>query len=108
MLVQPPAEKWRPPALAQTSAAAVGATTSGATVKAPAISATDTSAVMRGVMVFLGWLKTNGRALLHIRLSGDAGSDGPVRRCAGDRKSTRLHSSHSSISYAVFCLEKKT
>src|SRR5689334_23593564 len=24
-----------------------------------------------------------------------------------DRKSTRLHSSHSSISYAVFCLKKK-
>src|SRR6266481_2436635 len=26
----------------------------------------------------------------------------------GDRKSTRLNSSHSSISYAVFCLKKKT
>src|SRR2546427_2288976 len=25
----------------------------------------------------------------------------------GDRKSTRLNSSHSPISYAVFCLEKK-
>src|SRR5689334_24516350 len=25
-----------------------------------------------------------------------------------DRKSTRLNSSHSSISYAVFCLKKKT
>src|SRR5689334_24311301 len=32
-----------------------------------------------------------------------------VRRCADrrDRKSTRLNSSHSSISYAVFCLKKK-
>src|SRR2546430_9357455 len=30
--------------------------------------------------------------------------DGP----AGDRKSTRLNSSHSQISYAVFCLKKKT
>src|SRR5689334_23996940 len=28
-------------------------------------------------------------------------------RCE-DRKSTRLNSSHSSISYAVFCLKKKT
>src|SRR5689334_24431830 len=28
-------------------------------------------------------------------------------RGAGDRKSTRLNSSHSSISYAVFCLKKK-
>src|SRR5690625_4888198 len=27
---------------------------------------------------------------------------------AGDRKSTRLNSSHVAISYAVFCLKKKT
>src|SRR5207248_11626232 len=27
---------------------------------------------------------------------------------AGDRKSTRLNSSHRTISYAVFCLKKKT
>src|SRR5574337_1760713 len=27
--------------------------------------------------------------------------------CKGDRKSTRLNSSHHSISYAVFCLKKK-
>src|SRR5689334_24672156 len=31
----------------------------------------------------------------------------PRRRRDGDRKSTRLNSSHSSISYAVFCLKKK-
>src|SRR2546427_4066113 len=33
----------------------------------------------------------------------------PVRPAAGrrDRKSTRLNSSHSQISYAVFCLKKK-
>src|SRR6266542_6124014 len=29
------------------------------------------------------------------------------RRLPGDRKSTRLNSSHGSISYAVFCLKKK-
>src|SRR5688572_31455235 len=29
-------------------------------------------------------------------------------RSALDRKSTRLNSSHSQISYAVFCLKKKT
>src|SRR6266480_5489718 len=29
------------------------------------------------------------------------------RRGHGDRKSTRLNSSHMSISYAVFCLKKK-
>src|SRR3712207_8116786 len=28
-------------------------------------------------------------------------------RAAGDRKSTRLNSSHANISYAVFCLKKK-
>src|SRR5215467_14768841 len=36
---------------------------------------------------------------------------GPACRCrcnrAGDRKSTRLNSSHLVISYAVFCLKKK-
>src|SRR5688572_32948898 len=32
----------------------------------------------------------------------------PRTRCASsDRKSTRLNSSHSQISYAVFCLKKK-
>src|SRR2546428_9513575 len=37
---------------------------------------------------------------LHIvRLTGEAES--------GDRKSTRLNSSHDQISYAVFCLKKK-
>src|SRR2546430_14582551 len=34
---------------------------------------------------------------------GDAG----VAAVLGDRKSTRLNSSHSQISYAVFCLKKK-
>src|SRR5207245_10261292 len=33
------------------------------------------------------------------------GTQGCVSR--GDRKSTRLNSSHGSISYAVFCLKKK-
>src|SRR2546430_13619362 len=30
-----------------------------------------------------------------------------MRLLPGDRKSTRLNSSHSQISYAVFCLKKK-
>src|SRR5438094_10369001 len=30
-----------------------------------------------------------------------------IRRADGDRKSTRLNSSHRTISYAVFCLKKK-
>src|SRR2546430_11684918 len=32
---------------------------------------------------------------------------GLQRRSLADRKSTRLNSSHSQISYAVFCLKKK-
>src|SRR2546430_5708138 len=31
----------------------------------------------------------------------------PLAQLDGDRKSTRLNSSHSQISYAVFCLKKK-
>src|SRR2546430_13121161 len=41
----------------------------------------------------------------HYRRQGGSGSAAPRR--AGDRKSTRLNSSHSQISYAVFCLKKK-
>src|SRR2546430_14951596 len=33
---------------------------------------------------------------------------GRESEAAQDRKSTRLNSSHSQISYAVFCLKKKT
>src|SRR5579862_5398822 len=49
---------------------------------------------------------------LPISCSPSAGSGYPGARGAGrssrsDRKSTRLNSSHSSISYAVFCLKKK-
>src|SRR2546430_12076965 len=37
-----------------------------------------------------------------------AGPPHHPRRVPPDRKSTRLNSSHSQISYAVFCLKKKT
>src|SRR2546430_11128470 len=47
----------------------------------------------------------------HRRL-GKIAPDGPCEHLreehqVGDRKSTRLNSSHSQISYAVFCLKKK-
>src|SRR5256885_11207362 len=45
--------------------------------------------------------RRGGRRPPHHRRRGD-GDDG------GDRKSTRLNSSHLVISYAVFCLKKKT
>src|SRR5207244_8963362 len=37
-----------------------------------------------------------------------AWSSSELRRRPRDRKSTRLNSSHQIISYAVFCLKKKT
>src|SRR3712207_8418364 len=48
------------------------------------------------------------------RLDESAGGDGDERKRSQsraallDRKSTRLNSSHANISYAVFCLKKKT
>src|SRR3712207_8661692 len=47
------------------------------------------------------------------RIANERGADVPharqQRECIGrDRKSTRLNSSHANISYAVFCLKKKT
>src|SRR5438105_12726915 len=57
-----------------------------------------------------------GEDLIHI-MAYRIGNDGPgdVVKCGasrgrpgtGDRKSTRLNSSHEWISYAVFCLKKK-
>src|SRR2546430_3200628 len=44
-----------------------------------------------------------------VRNPGSAviGKSAPARNQGRDRKSTRLNSSHSQISYAVFCLKKK-
>src|SRR6266568_5346199 len=39
-------------------------------------------------------------------ITAPSGSGIVIYDTAGDRKSTRLNSSHSSISYAVFCLKK--
>src|SRR5260221_2761450 len=41
------------------------------------------------------------------RLVAEGGVGVPPRLVAEDRKSTRLNSSHTVISYAVFCLKKK-
>src|SRR2546430_7126787 len=48
-------------------------------------------------------------AALHGAGAGPARPDGEAGGLAhaADRKSTRLNSSHSQISYAVFCLKKK-
>src|SRR5437868_11709994 len=42
-----------------------------------------------------------------VGASGNTRCDVAATRSAKDRKSTRLNSSHVSISYAVFCLKKK-
>src|SRR3712207_8295416 len=51
------------------------------------------------------------RALLrqtsHRLLRGKCHSPLELGTRSGDRKSTRLNSSHANISYAVFCLKKK-
>src|SRR5699024_12278589 len=47
---------------------------------------------------------------LNIHLHGERAVrlvEGAGEECGIDRKSTRLNSSHVSISYAVFCLKKK-
>src|SRR3712207_8821244 len=48
--------------------------------------------------------------LAEVQRATDSGrwAFGYVAYEAADRKSTRLNSSHANISYAVFCLKKKT
>src|SRR5256886_6461190 len=54
---------------------------------------------------FAGSGRTHGPLASDPRIGG---GERTVRAAAsGDRKSTRLNSSHSQISYAVFCLKKK-
>src|SRR2546430_3365100 len=52
-------------------------------------------------------LRERGHCSSAHTVGNDAANCGVVRNCE-DRKSTRLNSSHSQISYAVFCLKKKT
>src|SRR3712207_8602516 len=55
-----------------------------------------------------GWFHTGDLGVLHpdgyIEVK-DRAKD--IVISGGDRKSTRLNSSHANISYAVFCLKKK-
>src|SRR2546427_7522415 len=57
-----------------------------------------------------GWpAGSRAQGVIKVRgiLSPPGGERVASRPGEGDRKSTRLNSSHSQISYAVFCLKKK-
>src|SRR2546427_5772660 len=53
-----------------------------------------------------GFLQQRGAGAHHQLQAAAVGLDG-AQLLVGDRKSTRLNSSHSQKSYAVFCLKKK-
>src|SRR3712207_8618904 len=59
----------------------------------------------RGVDLLVAAVPTGQGERLCAAVGVAAGGDDPSR--LGDRKSTRLNSSHANISYAVFCLKKK-
>src|SRR5438128_7021033 len=77
--------------------------------------------LFRSVLAFVGegrwrWLgasrdQTGGARHLavgvELRIAAPIEADRRAQDSALDRKSTRLNSSHGSISYAVFCLKKK-
>src|SRR5256886_10237917 len=58
-----------------------------------------------------GELRLDGEEVDHLRERErdvrEVDATAPDGQGPGDRKSTRLNSSHSQISYAVFCLKKK-
>ena len=65
-----------------------------------------------GGKIYYGWLAL--AAISGINFANSVTSIGmltvfvlPMSDEFGDRKSTRLNSSHALISYAVFCLKKK-
>src|SRR3712207_8825887 len=62
------------------------------------------AATASGSTLIHDWVYDN-RAI-HLSDLTRLGAD--VRLMDPDRKSTRLNSSHANISYAVFCLKKKT
>src|SRR5690349_23620988 len=67
----------------------------------------DPAGAAREALVFeLGAHVEEGLPLDGAQADGDAEILLPLR--LEDRKSTRLNSSHVEISYAVFCLKKKT
>src|SRR3989475_7717799 len=63
-----------------------------------------------GVLRTLAWSPQDPHHAIHCtfrRRRRHRPEPGRRAQTTGDRKSTRLNSSHSQISYAVFCLKKK-
>src|SRR5207245_10983185 len=75
----------------------------------------DGELLIRGPQVMSGYLNNrdataatlDAAGWLHTGDIGRVDADGYFTIVDRDRKSTRLNSSHGSISYAVFCLKKK-
>src|SRR5438105_11953114 len=77
------------------------------------LSAGPPTAVARSALAILEAAAAPAGVTLRLRRAADqtplpaTGVTVSVAPVAGDRKSTRLNSSHEWISYAVFCLKKK-
>src|SRR5205085_8992699 len=70
------------------------------------ISVAGYQAELAAIDTNLGWaLSATGKASEALEAFSRARMS--LERIVADRKSTRLNSSHSQISYAVFCLKKK-
>src|SRR5205809_2689963 len=80
--------------------------TSTAATEISALSLHDALSDLKGVLA--GGLTALAISLTLGRLTADLLETNLGAQAAIDRKSTRLNSSHGYISYAVFCLKKKT
>src|SRR5688572_32234828 len=69
----------------------------------------DLFIILVGVTYLFGIASSNGTVnwLVHASVRAVGGRVAAIPWVFLDRKSTRLNSSHSQISYAVFCLKKK-
>src|SRR3712207_8128427 len=74
-------------------------------VKQVVVPTETTSEMKDGQKVTVEKRTMPGYVLVNMDLN--EGSWTVVKGTPGDRKSTRLNSSHANISYAVFCLKKK-
>src|SRR2546422_2111427 len=62
---------------------------------------------IRGRKLELRVVDDSGNEDTAVRVAEQLYADPAIVAVVGDRKSTRLNSSHGYISYAVFCLKKK-